>query len=512
MNISIFRHRLLSMVMLTAAVMLLGTAWIGDDAFITLRVIDNFVNGYGLRYNIIERVQAYTHPLWLLFLTPFYALTRETMVTTMVLSVLLTLGALWLLATRLCKDYVYGGLLVLLALCSRSISDFATSGLENPLTFLLLALFVWQLENPKQKVSAATASGLLILNRLDLVILIGPAVAYLFFRAQGRERWLVMLAALFPVLAWTTFTLIYYGMPFPNTAYAKLGTGFSQAMLFTRGMDYLKDFVTADFVLALVLGKVIFDSVRLRCWATNSLGVGIVLYLAYIVAVGGDFMSGRFFSAPGFLALCLLATTPVPGWLSVYGKRVVFAGIGLIGILLAVRMTEQPDSAIPGNGIANERRYYYPDTGMLPVLAKWARTGSEPVPPWGIVGVERGDLSRRKGTPIVTMGVIEAGMPGYYAGPAVHNIDVMALTDAFLARLPAIPGARVGHYQRRLPPGYAETALNSVPVTNATILQPLLNDVTIATRAPLYTDGRVGAIWRLLSGHYNWVYKEKGSF
>ena len=42
---------------------LIRNLWIGDDAFITLRVVDNWVNGYGLTWNISERVQAFTHPL-----------------------------------------------------------------------------------------------------------------------------------------------------------------------------------------------------------------------------------------------------------------------------------------------------------------------------------------------------------------------------------------------------------------------------------------------------------------
>ena len=45
---------------------LVRTAWVGDDAYFTFRTIDNFVHGYGLRWNIAERVQAYTHPLWML--------------------------------------------------------------------------------------------------------------------------------------------------------------------------------------------------------------------------------------------------------------------------------------------------------------------------------------------------------------------------------------------------------------------------------------------------------------
>ncbi len=40
-----------------------------DDAYITLRTVDNFINGYGLTWNISERVQAYTHPLWMFLLS-----------------------------------------------------------------------------------------------------------------------------------------------------------------------------------------------------------------------------------------------------------------------------------------------------------------------------------------------------------------------------------------------------------------------------------------------------------
>ena len=117
---------LLPLAMLAAAAMLLGTAWVGDDAFITLRVIDNVVNGWGLRFNVIERVQVFTHPLWLIVITPFYALTREPMITTMLVSVLLSLAALWILATRIAANVEYGSLLVLAAILSPAICHFST--------------------------------------------------------------------------------------------------------------------------------------------------------------------------------------------------------------------------------------------------------------------------------------------------------------------------------------------------------------------------------------------------
>lgn len=139
------------------------------------------------------------------------------------------------------------------------------------------------------------------------------------------------------------------------------------------------------------------------------------------------------------------------------------------------------------------------------MLKNWLATGSEPVHPWGRDGQEFKAASQVAGKFYVTA-FVNAGMPGYYGGPTVHIVDNLALTDAFLARLPAIPGARVGHYERVLPPGYLETVAYSRPITMAGALRPLLNDVTLATRAPLFADGCWSAIWRLLSGHYNWVY------
>ena len=55
----------------------LANSWIGDDAFITFRVVDNFVHGYGLTFNPDERVQAYTHPLWMLLLSAAYVATMQ---------------------------------------------------------------------------------------------------------------------------------------------------------------------------------------------------------------------------------------------------------------------------------------------------------------------------------------------------------------------------------------------------------------------------------------------------
>src|SRR5690348_16048670 len=52
-------------------------AWLSDDAYITFRTVYNFTHGYGLVWNVGERVQSYTHPLWMFLLTIAYALGHD---------------------------------------------------------------------------------------------------------------------------------------------------------------------------------------------------------------------------------------------------------------------------------------------------------------------------------------------------------------------------------------------------------------------------------------------------
>ena len=74
------------------------SAWGADDTYITLRSVDNFVNGYGLLWNVAERVQAYTHSLWMFLLSGTYFFTREAYYTTVVVSIVTTLAEVSLLA------------------------------------------------------------------------------------------------------------------------------------------------------------------------------------------------------------------------------------------------------------------------------------------------------------------------------------------------------------------------------------------------------------------------------
>src|SRR5262249_41574013 len=118
-------------------------AWIGDDAYISFRTIDNFVSGYGLRWNVVERAQAYTHPLWVLLCSIPYFFTREVFYTVIVTSFVVCLGAFIVFRAGIRRAERWkAALLILVVLASKTFMDWSSSGLENPLSAFWAFLFV----------------------------------------------------------------------------------------------------------------------------------------------------------------------------------------------------------------------------------------------------------------------------------------------------------------------------------------------------------------------------------
>ena len=79
------------------SVALLRTAWLSDDAYISFRTADNFLNGYGPVWNVGERVQSFTNPLWLALCTAAFGITGNVYYTAIALSVLVTLCFVYIL-------------------------------------------------------------------------------------------------------------------------------------------------------------------------------------------------------------------------------------------------------------------------------------------------------------------------------------------------------------------------------------------------------------------------------
>lgn len=480
--------------LLAFGLLVLRVAWLSDDAYISFRTVWNWAHGYGLTWNTDERVQAYTHPLWLFAVTALHVLTDEIYLTAISLSVLLSLAAVAVVLFRVSRGPVAAIGFVALLAASQSVLDYTTSGLENPLSYLLVALFavLWLPSRPGQRplFRLFLTGGLLALNRLDLALLVAPALGWALWQQRSWRALAAAALALLPLLVWELFSLLFYGVPFPNTYYAKLSTGLPKGEYLAQGFVYLLDVATRDPGTALLLGcGVAAPFAALQPAARRPLAVGIALYLAYVVNAGGDFMQGRFVSVPAFLAAILLtADVDDPRRL---GGPVTVTTVVLVLLLSASRLVaiEPADVPIRANGVADERRFYFAQTALVhhtrqrhvPMNHAWAMTGS-----------------RMRGTPSQPLQVFSAiGFAGYAAGPAVHIVDQHALSDPFLARLPANRDWRPGHFKRELPAGYLDSLTSGRNLLVDPQQRALYDDLRLVTRGPLLAPGRLAAIWRL---------------
>ena len=79
-------------------------------------------------------------------------------------------------------------------------------------------------------------AALLYLTRPDAVLFVAPAPGPRVLAdptACGHSA-RAALVGMLPAVLWTLFSLVYYGFPFPNTAYAKLGMGIDSGELWRK--------------------------------------------------------------------------------------------------------------------------------------------------------------------------------------------------------------------------------------------------------------------------------------
>jgi len=485
------------------AFVLVRTAWVSDDAYITLRTISNFARGQGLTWNVGERVQSYTHPLWMATLGVAIFFSNEFHLTTMITSIVISLTAFYLVCFKVSRTRTVAVLAGTILILSKAYIDFSTSGLENSLSHLLLIVFFICLMRfdgtPWSLFTLGLIASLSFLNRPDNVLLFYPAVFVAFLRNRSLRHLSLLILSQLPILIWELFSLFYYGSPIPNTALAKLNVGVPAAELYSQGFLYLLDSLKRDPLTLTVTVIALFSVIQNRSWKYLTFASGIVLYLIYVVRIGGDFMSGRFLTLPLLGAVLLLSNSNL--------KR-IHAAL-LLGLVILLGVSTSPATISSGveygqsdaqsqelsHGIMDERRAYYPTTGLM----RFNRYEDLPRHHWVYEGINAKEHDEK----VVVRGGI--GFFGFYAGPDIYIVDIDSLANPLLARLPVHPSSswRPGHFRRVIPAGYIESLEEGTNIIKDPHLAEYYDHLELITRGPLFDPERIKAIWMLNTGRYN---------
>jgi hypothetical protein len=293
-----------------------------DDAFIALRYAKNLSQHHELSYNLGQRVEGFTSPLWVLLISAAGALGAPLLTATLVLAGSAGLLTFWALTSYWDELEPRAPWLVLapaLGLaCTAPFAAWLFGGLETPLFVATFTLSLASLarairkDDPRAHFEAGLAVALCTLCRPEgaaLIALGGVALALTSRDATSSLRRLLpwSLPILLLVGGYELFRLRYFGYPLPNTFYVKTsGDG-----LWQRGVSYL-GLAAAEFgwplvgvcglCLAFLPLKAFLLPGQRASLATRVLtactAIAATVQLLYVARIGGDFLDLYRFLTP----------------------------------------------------------------------------------------------------------------------------------------------------------------------------------------------------------------------
>jgi arabinofuranosyltransferase len=489
------RAQLIAIALVVGAIVFLALRawqrrWTSDDGFINLRIIDNVVHGRGFVYNVGERVEAGTSPLWLAILavadviTPVrleYLAVVLGIATTVAGAALAVYGSTRLARRDLDGMFFPAGLLVVVAVSP--FWDFATAGLESGLVFLwlgaCLALLAARLEDdPTAGVGkpwyVPFVLGLGPLVRPDLAIYtVAFLVGWFVLRPESHGWFRALVVAFALPLVYEVFRVGYFGILVPNTALAKEGG----SARWGRGWDYLWDFVKPYglyVVIPLLLLAGILVVKRGRPGAQTiviTFFVAAMVHTLYFVRVGGDYMHGRLLLPAAFAIAAPVAVVRLRG-------RELFAGVALLVWAIACAAFMRP---------AHFRTLSLLAIGDHRSLTVAVAKNAHPVTTDDFrasdrykLGVRLRDAAKRGESISLTDGVyapvtlkphagepptvstLAIGLTGYVAGPDVFVFDRLGLADWMTARFELNRRGTAGH-EKLTPPVWMYARVGDPP-------------------------------------------------
>jgi arabinofuranosyltransferase len=197
-----------------------------EDAYITYRYAENWVNTGSLVYNEGEPINAMTSPLHAILSAALFFVTGNTVFSNKIISlVLLFLSAL--LVWYRYREHIHLQVLALILLIPPCVLLWTFGGLETPiLLFLATITVILALRPPSFSFNLVCVifllAGLAFLARYDSILFFLPITLYVASKSQSIKHVVIALAgaAILPV-AWLVFSLYYYGDLLPTSFYVK---------------------------------------------------------------------------------------------------------------------------------------------------------------------------------------------------------------------------------------------------------------------------------------------------
>ncbi|MEO8514767.1 MAG: hypothetical protein ABI543_14510 [Ignavibacteria bacterium] len=294
-----------------------------DDAYISYRYGKNLMEGKGLVYNQGEYVEGYTNFLWTIITAPFTRIKSvDVSIFSSSLGLLLSIVNI-LLVTLISKQFngnlsKYLKYLILLPplflALDDSIAFWAIGGMEFPLytLFILGIIYNYFKLNDGKKHSYYLAMFLMLctLTRPEGNMIFAITILHLMlFRKNIIEfkRIIITLISIYAIFCfgYYGFKLLFYGQIIPNTFYAKGVTDFRMNLVL--GTKYLAMCLGTRLYIFIFILFIPFKK-AFKEFKLSYLIIFSLVYIGYLIAVGGDWMIANRFFVPIIPILYILST------------------------------------------------------------------------------------------------------------------------------------------------------------------------------------------------------------
>jgi len=348
-----------------------------DDSYIGYRIAENVASGQGWVYNLGERVNGATSPLWTLLLILGASFASTILVSHLVTAVCIFLVGYF--SWRVSWHFL-GPWLSLMAGTLMQTHPMLVLSISMEtwlyLAFALMSIWAW---HARSTVLACGCLAAGVLARPDAILLAGIILALLC--VQHHLTWPSLAVFVFPLAAWALFSLWQFGTPFPHTLEAKMAqarSGFwdfelpplSFLPLFSKGLLWWLKHVHGVLVLVLTLPFGIAGLVSLRRWHPILgvvVGWGALHLIAYSVLNVPQY---HWYYSPVLLAIIFGFLAGCRRLLEEFGRsRFVLVWIVLVSLFVVYRQFAFTHAMY--HGLPEPRNAAYEQ------LARWLRQNTD---------------------------------------------------------------------------------------------------------------------------------------
>lgn len=320
-------------------------AWLTDDAFITFRYVEHWTSGKGLVFNLGEKLEGFSNPLFTALLAAAKSIGVGLPAAARGIGLAATTAeaVLLVLVLRRLEIVLPAAAIALVAHgMDRMVHVWATGGLETSLHALLVTGCLAVAVVPSLRRAGPLVVVLVSVSRPEGLLAGAVAAGALVLAApegERRVRAIRLANVVLPTLAvFVLVRFLYFGELLPHTFRAKVDGELTRGFGSGYALAFLQRLGIAGWGALPLVALVIAARRGTHRLAMGAAGALVAVHLAFVVAAGGDYLCDFRFLRPALGPLAVLVACAMDrglrasardGWLALVG------GAGLTAARLA---------------------------------------------------------------------------------------------------------------------------------------------------------------------------------